>query len=194
MRKAILVFSLFTCTVPMLAGACEATSSAPLAEIRITQPVLATPDGDSTHSVRVAQDGCVQVHYPSWDTRAGSYAYRLDGDELRDLRAQLAATRINGFDPAKVRSDLERRDAQKRAQAAVRTEYRVTDEEVIELQFDDGSSKARVPSTLVWSGVRQQLLNHPDQTDLIGLSAARDLLLDLADDPRKRALARGADR
>jgi hypothetical protein len=194
MRNAILGFSLFTCTVPMLAGACEVTGGTPLAEIRITQPVLATPDGDSTHSVRVAQDGCVKVHYPSWDSRAGSYTYRLEPNELRDLRAQLTATRVSGFDPAKVRSDLARRDTEKRAQATVRTEYRITDEEVIELQLEDTSNKAGASSTVVWSGVRQQLLNHPDQPDLIGLSAARDLLLDLADDPRKRALARGADR
>jgi hypothetical protein len=187
MRIAPWICGLAACGALAAAGDVQACAkrAAPEIAMRITQPLLASVEANNSLQIEVAADGCVRVHYPKYDTRAGDYVYTLSARELNALRAEIAATRIGEFRPDMVRADLARRQIAKRAQPDA-ISYRVTDEEVIEISLGAAAAKVGSAPMLAWSGLREQLLNHPDQPDLIALSAARDRLSELAADPRAK--------
>jgi hypothetical protein len=167
------------------AAACGKTTAPAFVEMQVTQPLIAVPGGDLSLRVGVREDGCVLIHYPAYDSRHGDYAFRLAEDELRGLRTDLAATGIARFDPVAVAQDLQRRETIKRSQPdAVR--HRVSDEAVVELWIEKPSGPKGARNTVTWSGIREQLLNHPDLAPVAGLAAARDRLLRLGEDPRMR--------
>ncbi len=164
-------------------SACSQSTAPAVVEMRITQPLIATGDGDLALKVGVRVDGCVTIHYPSYDTRAGDYAYQLSAAELRSLQAEIDTSGIAKFDPASVRRDLLAREVAKRARPEGHARFAVSDEEVIEFRMGPHSDvKGRASTLLVWSRLREQLLNHPDQAALIGLAAVRDRLLELGSD------------
>lgn len=172
-------------------SACSKSTAHAFVEMRITQPLIATIDGDLALKVGVRADGCVTIHYPSYDTRAGDYSYRLTAAELRSLQAEIDTSGIAKFDPASVRRDLLARDLAKRSRPDGHASFAVSDEEVIEFRMDRHSEvKGRAGTLLVWSGLREQLLNHPDQAALIALGAVRDRLLELGSDRRMTKLER----
>lgn len=172
-------------------SACSLSTVPALVEMRITQPLIATGDGDLALIVGVRADGCVTIHYPSYDTRAGDYAYQLSAAELRSLKAEFDTSGIAKFDPATVRRDLLARDLAKRSQPENHASFAVSDEEVIEFRMDPRSEvKGGANALLVWTGLREQLLNHPDQAALIALAAVRDRLLELGSDRRMTKIER----
>lgn len=182
-------FALLLVAATPAAIACSQSSAPPVAGLRVSQPLIATLQGDDSTLIQVRADGCVGVHHPAWDVRAGSYAFALEPAELAELRRELQATRIAGFDPAAVQADLAKRTAVKAATPGIT--YRVSDEEVIELQVENpGKSATRPYTAITWTGLRAQRLNHPEQPELAALAAARDRLMQLADDRRLARIER----
>lgn len=181
MVRYLLGLALFIAVAPV-AGACSKSVAPVVAGLRISQPLVATPSGDDALVLNVGNDGCVRVHYPAWDTRAGNYRFALPAAELAKLRGELAASGIAAFQPAAVRADLAQREARKSAAAP---KHFVSDEEVIELQVERPPGDAKGGAVrLIWTGLRQQRLNHPDQPDLAALEATRARLLELGGDSR----------
>lgn len=165
------------------AAACSKGAAPAFVELRVTQPLIATMDGDVSTRVTVREDGCVLVRYPVYDTRHGDHAYRLSIDELRTLRADLAATGVANFDAIAVGQDLQRRETIKRNDRSG-TRHHVSDEAVIELQIERPAGPKGARNVITWSGIRAQMLNHPDLAPVAGLAAARDRLLQLGSDDR----------
>jgi hypothetical protein len=165
------------------AGACNQGAATEFVELRLTQPLVATAGDDTATRVAVREDGCVLLHYPAYDSRHGEYAYRLTGEELGRLRADLADSRVASFDPAAVAQELQRREAIKRASPDGLRRH-VSDEAVIELRIVKPAGPDGARHEFTWSGVRGQLLDHPDLAAVAGLAAARDRLLNLGSDRR----------
>lgn len=185
MRATLPILAVLALACMPAAQACVDKSYAPVVELRINHPVIASPDGDSTYLVAVDAGGCVKLHFPIYDTRAGTYAYRLAPEEFGQLQRELRASGIAGFDPAAVKADLQARE---RAKAGLEAEgYAVRDEEILEFVVTDAATgaKGNARHEFLWTGLREQLLNHPDQGALIGVAAVRDRLGQLADDQRK---------
>lgn len=183
MLSRVPCFLLLFASTPLALACTGADHAKVVAGLRVTQPLIASPRADDSVVIQVRSDGCVRVRYPSWDVRAGSYAFTLSARELARLRKDLAASRIADFSPDAVRADLARRASAKAGSAEPR--YLTSDEEVLELVFEAPAGQAKASHlSLVWSGLRSQRLNHPDQPDLAALQAARDRLLGLAVDRR----------
>lgn len=168
------------------APGCGKSSSPAIVQLRVTQPLILTPDGDVSFKVQLQADGCVTVHYPSYDQRAGTYRYALGPAEFDRLRQQVKASGIEEFNPEAVRAELEQLAAAKNAGAGPSVIHRVSDEEVIELSIEGQTTPktgAGSPA-LVWSGLREQLLNHPQHSRLLALRSLTDRLTQLGSDPR----------
>lgn len=164
-------------------GACSKSDSPTFVELRVTQPLIASVGGDISTRVTVREDGCVLIRYPAYDTRHGEYAYRLGDDELGRLRTDLAVTRVASFDAIAVAQDLQRRETVKRNEPHV-LRHHVSDEAVVELRIVKPSGAKGARNHVTWSGIRAQLLDHPDLAPVAGLAAARDRLLQLGSDRR----------
>jgi hypothetical protein len=187
MRSVIPILTVMALLAVPDSQACVGKSFSAIIEMRSTQPLLASPDGDDTQSLAVDATGCVKVHFPAFDTRAGTYSFRLDESEFASLKQELRSSKVMSFDAAAVKRDLLALEAQKDSRAGL-TGYRVTDEEVLELSlFGDAiGDKRAAPQRVTWTGLREQLLNHPELDSLVGLAAVRERLNLLATDARKR--------
>jgi len=164
-------------------AACSKSAAPEFVELRLTQPLIASASDDVATRVVVHEDGCVRLHYPAYDSRHGEYAYRLTVEELRALRTDLAESRVASFDPVAVAQDLQRRETMKRA-APNAVRHHVSDEAVLELRIAKPAGPSGARHEITWSGIRGQLLDHPDLAPVAGLAAARDRLLQLGSDGR----------
>jgi hypothetical protein len=186
MRSVIPILVVMTLLAAADSHACVGKSFTPIVELRSSQPLLASPDGDNSQSIAIDASGCVKVHFPAFDTRAGTYGFRLDPAEFAGLKRELRSSKVMNFDAAAVKRELLAHEAQKVAQPVL-TGYRVTDEEVLELSLlgDAIGDKRAAPQQVTWTGLREQLLNHPELDALVGLAAVRERLVLLTTDTRK---------
>lgn len=168
------------------AFACSKTSAPVVAALRVSQPLVATVQGDDALVINVGRDGCVRARFPVWHTRAGSHQFSLPADELARLRTELASSGVADFSPEAVRADLGRRARLKAASAEPRAYF--SDQEVIEFTIERpaGTGAKSTHAAFVWTGLREQRANHPEQAAVAALEAVRDRLVGLADDRRMK--------
>lgn len=191
MRAAIPILFLSALLGATRAQACVDGAFVPVVELRASQPLMASPDGDDDYLTAIDAHGCVKLHFPSFDTRRGTYAFRLDATEFSRLQRELAASGVLRFDPSEVRRDLRARELAKSTDTGT-IGYYVRDEEILAFVLTDRAigGKGEVRTQFVWTGLREQLLNHPDQPSLIGIAAVRDRLNQLAGDTRMKRVPR----
>lgn len=154
-------------------------------EYSSTPPLLAHQT-DSALVVKIHENGCVAAQFPRQDIRHGTWALVLgESDHLR-LIAEIDAAGLHAMDPFLLRKDVA---AKKQAQAASSdTFYRVSDENIIEFKFAAGATRAE--TRLRFSSLRDDLLNLPDHSALIGIASTQQLFEDLA----KAAHEKGSQR
>lgn len=154
-----------------------------LFEYRSIPPLLAA-EYDRHTEATVYASGCVDVHFPAYDTRAGRYQLRLDPSQLRELRLQVQSSGLGQVDPAQLRRAI---DQQLKA-TQPETVYTTADENIIELRWS-AMDKSQPAGELRWATLHRDQLNAPGNPDLGRIRAAAALFDQLLETTRRKAEA-----
>ena len=161
---------------------CIKSEAPPLAEYRSATPLLPmTPE--NVMSVRILEDGCVLLRRPAYFKGAGLDAIRLSSDELSAFKGQLLASGLDTLEPGTVRQ----RHAQKSKAAKPGDVFHMsTDENIIEFDLHPRLAPARLKTlrTVRWNTLHADLLNHPDDSDLLKIAATEALFREFLAQPR----------
>jgi hypothetical protein len=156
-----------------------------VAEFRSTPPLLAH-EPDTSLIVSLHRDGCVKSVFPRQDMRHGQFELALDRARHKHAVMDIDPNGLRGIAADDVRTRVKAgRHSRAKSGAMV---YRVLDENVIEVVLPaDGKSSAK---RLRWTSLRDDLMNLPDDPDLLRLASAQQVFHELAD----QAAAEGARR
>ena len=146
------------------------------AEYRVTSSLLAHHT-DSSVVVQLYRDGCIAITRPPHYVRPGHFARQLDRAQFKALEFEIQASGIDRL--ASV--DLVQRLQAKRNALPVGTPmHLVTDPDLIEFRlFVPGEVQPH--ALLRLSGLREDLLNLPDDPDLLALASLREAFEALID-------------
>ncbi len=139
---------------------------------------------DTVRRITVGANGCLQVHYPRFDVRAGLWSMMLSENERAGLELRVAALEQAPFDSAAlaarkqdVEGQLRRGEARdERPQISV---VAGASRHVLELQ--PGTPQAR---TLAWTALAHDADRYPELLELTALWQAVEALMALSEDPR----------
>ncbi len=153
--------------------ACLTSSATRIGEYRSASPLLPISP-KNTLRVTVLDDGCVLTHQPAYFVDPGLAAERISAEALTRFRSQLAESNPAGFDADAVKS---------RHRAAIQSDQPgriiriTTDENIIEFDLFPATPSEALGAVkhIRWGSLHGDLLNHPDDQDLVRLAAAEQL-------------------
>ncbi len=154
-------------------------------EYRSMPPLLAH-EADSALVVKIHESGCVAARFPSQDIRHGTWVLQLAESDYLRMIAQIEAVGLRVLDPSSLQRDV---SEQKQARASSsNTFYRVMDENIIE--FDLAASTTRAATRLRFASLRNDLLNLPHHSALIGIASVQQLFEALANTAHEEGIQR----
>ncbi len=147
---------------------------------------------DTVRRITVGANGCLQVHYPRFDVRAGLWSMMLSASELVGLDQRVAASEQGTFDPAALaarKQDVERqlRRGEARDDRPQISVVAGASRHVLELQ--PGSPQAR---KLAWTALAHDADRYPELPELAALWQAVEALMTLSEDPRLQRMTESA--
>ncbi len=123
---------------------------------------------DREISVRVHDNGCVELHRPSFYRQPGDYRLALTATELAELRAQADPAKLRGFDAAKLRAEIaEVQQVGAKSGSGGAEAFAVLDGDLIALEWRDGGKR----SAAAWPAVHEYAEHYPEIGALQSFSA-----------------------
>lgn len=117
--------------------------------------------------VRVHDNGCVELHRPSFYRLAGDYRLALTAVELAALRTAVVPEQVRNFDAARVRSALKRQQlAGGKSGTASPEAFAVLDGDHFVLELRDRGKRAAA----AWTGLHDVAEFYPEVAELQQLS------------------------
>lgn len=174
MRSGLCAVLLLLSSPLLAAPACIGDSL--LVEMRLTSPLRAA-EPDSSQVVALYANGCVHARYPQFDRRHGNYAQQLSKAQLDHIASEVDASGVAAIDASLLRKRLDDAYRSKAANSGA-VLYMVTDEDIVELQFST-NEKSGSGRPQQWRSLQRDLLNHPEDPDLLRISALIQRLSEL---------------
>lgn len=179
---------------PLLLALCLSGGSAlacqPVGPLRYVLSHIPSEIGgqDTIRRVEVGAEGCLWVHYPAWDRRAGDWSMQLSGGELAELEQRVQRVSTRHFDTAQLQQGKRQIDAQlQRAPDSRPALSWVAGASRHELQLAPGSEQAR---TLAWTALQHDAQRYEELPELAALWSAVEALMQLSEDARLQPLDR----
>ena len=163
--------------VPAFAAqaACSGTM---IAEYRMT-PSLKAAEANTSYRVALFNDRCAMAEFPKQDVRHGTVTDTLSPKEYDSLLSQIRASGVASLDSNALRQELAARSQEIAKSSEPRTLWASSDEDIIEFDFNSQVNKSR-PHKVTWTSLHQDLLNHPDNPQLVSLQALQNVFKDLS--------------
>lgn len=165
-------------------AASPCTGGTPAMELRIVAGGI-SPDFDRTTLVSVYDDGCAQVHRPSYRRDAGEYRVDLDRAALDALRRRVDQPALQGFDAKRLSGELAASDRKKADGKASR--HIEPDGDYYELRWQSGGKAA----TAGWTALPTVAAQYADNKTLQQMAAAVRALEALASRSDAKRIAGG---
>lgn len=128
---------------------------------------IAMAVSDRIVSVRVHDNGCVEMHRPAFYRDAGNYRLLLQPAEIAALRAKVDAKQLATFDSGRVHSKLAAAQASGgKSQTSGAENFTVLDADYYQIELHTGEKRA----TAAWPGVHEYAEFYPEVVELKQLS------------------------
>ena len=166
MRCLLCALALCTATGVMAKSLPCAPGVTPWLSLTITAGTVIAVS-DRIISVRVHDNGCVELHRPAFYRRAGDYRLQLSKPELAALRGKNIAEQLRAFDAGKVRVALAKSHAAgAKSDSAAPEDFAVLDADHFLLAADESGKRAAA----AWPGLHVYAEFYPEVLELKQLS------------------------
>lgn len=171
----------------LLATAAQACQPQPPLRYALSHIPSEVGGADTVRRIEVGANGCLWVHYPAWDRRAGDWSMPLDAGQLAQLEARIESLVSVSFDPAELGQRKRQIDAtlQRSPDQRPPLSY-VAGASRHQLEIAPGSAQTR---SLAWTALQHDAERYAELPQLGALWQAVEALMQLSEDPGLRPLA-----